>query len=114
MFSELIMRLGLERVRETVRVSRAVERRQDEAPVARHRPGRRWRGTTLVDVLLGGVARDGASTPTALPTPVADRLRAPGARTGRYTIEPVDDPMHDYAAPHRSTRRGPAGSPTSR
>ena len=48
-------------------------------------------------MLLGRVARDGVSKPTAIPTPVAEAygLAAPG---WTYTVEPVDDPMHDYAA----------------
>ena len=79
MFSELIMRLGLERVRETsgfASLSNADQTKLLSAPPA---------GTALawddaVDVLLGRVARDGASAPTAIPTPVAEALRPGGAR----------------------------------
>ena len=48
-------------------------------------------------MLLGRVARDGVSKPAAIPTPVAEAygLAAPG---WTYTVEPVDDPMHDYDA----------------
>ena len=97
MFSELAMRLGLERARETsgfAQLSNADRTKLLSAPAA---------GSTLAwddarDVLLGRVARDGVSAPTAIPTPVAEAygLAAPG---WTYTVEPVDDPMHDYAAP---------------
>jgi len=97
MFSELIMRLGLERVRETsgfAQLSNSDRTKLLSAPAG---------GSTLAwddarDVLLGRVARDGVSRPAAIPTPVAEAygLAAPG---WTYTIEPVDDPMHDYAAP---------------
>ena len=96
MFSELAMRLGLERVRETsgfAQLSNADKTKLLSAPAA---------GSTLAwddarDVLLGRVARDGVSQPAAIPTPVAEAygLAAPG---WTYTVEPVDDPMHDYAA----------------
>lgn len=96
MFSELAMRLGLERIRETsgfAQLSNADRTKLLSAPAA---------GSTLAwddarDVLLGRVARDGVSAPTAIPTPVAEAygLAAPG---WTYTVEPVDDPMHDYAA----------------
>ncbi len=97
MFSELIMRLGLERARETsgfASLSTSDRTRLLSAP-----PG----GTALawdetVDVLLGRIAREGASAPAAIPTPVADAygLAAPG---WTYLVEPVDDPMKDFAAP---------------
>ena len=93
MFSELAMRLGLERVRETsgfAQLSNADKTKLLSAPAA---------GSTLAwddarDVLLGRVARDGVSKPAAIPTPVAEAygLAAPG---WTYTVEPVDDPMHD-------------------
>jgi hypothetical protein len=97
LFSELLMRLGLERVRETsgfAQLSNADKTKLLSAPAA---------GSTLAwddtrDVLLGRVARDGVSKPAAIPTPVAEAygLAAPG---WTYTVEPVDDPMHDYAPP---------------
>jgi hypothetical protein len=97
MFSELIMRLGLERSRATSgypRLSQPDRTRLLSPPPA---------GTVLawddaIDVLLGRIARERASTPTALPAPVALAygLSQPG---WTYTIDPVDDPMHDYAAP---------------
>jgi hypothetical protein len=97
MFSELIMRLGLERARSTSgydTLSAADRTKLLAAPPA---------GTVLpwdevVDVLLGRVAREGASEPTAIPTGVAAAygLAAPG---WTYDVEPVDDPMHDFAAP---------------
>ncbi|CAN5259191.1 hypothetical protein BH18ACT12_BH18ACT12_09010 [soil metagenome] len=70
LFSELIMRLGLERVRGTSgfgSLTNADKTKLLSAPPA---------GTTLAwddarDVLLGRVARDGTSTPTAIPTPIA-------------------------------------------
>ena len=51
-----------------------------------------------VDVLLGRVARGRPRRRRRSPTPVAAAygLAAPG---WTYTIDPVDDPMHDYAAP---------------
>jgi hypothetical protein len=97
MFSELAMRLGLERIRETsgfAQLSNADKTKLLSAPAA---------GSTLAwddarDVLLGRLARDAVSSPAAIPTPVAEAygLAAPG---WTYTVEPVDDPMHDYAAP---------------
>jgi hypothetical protein len=97
LFSELIMRLGLERIRETsgyVSLSAADRKKLLTAPAE---------GTALawddtVDVLLGRVAREGASEPTAIPTRVAEAygLAAPG---WTYVVEPVDDPMRDYEAP---------------
>lgn len=97
MFSELIMRLGLERARNTsgyAALSAADRQKLLAAPPA---------GTVLpwdevVDVLLGRIARAGASEPTAIPTGVATAygLAPPG---WTYDVEPVDDPMHDFAAP---------------
>lgn len=97
MFSELIMRLGLERARSTSgydTLSPADRQKLLAAPPA---------GTVLpwddvVDVLLGRVAREGASEPTAIPTGVAVAygLAPPG---WTYEVEPVDDPMADFAAP---------------
>ena len=96
LFSELAMRLGLERVRDTsgfAQLTNADRTKLLSAPAA---------GSTLAwddarDVLLGRVARDGGSAPTAIPTPVAEAygLAAPG---WTYEIEPVDDPMQSYAA----------------
>jgi hypothetical protein len=97
LFSELIMRLGLERVRDRsgfASLSGANQQKLLAAPPA---------GTTLpwddiTDVLLGRVARDGVSAPTVMATPVAQAygLPTPG---WTYTIEPVDDPMSTFAAP---------------
>ncbi|MGE5273970.1 MAG: hypothetical protein ACM3QU_09475 [Verrucomicrobiota bacterium] len=97
LFSELAMRLGLERVREEsgfASLSSANQAKLLSPPPA---------GTTLpwddlTDVLLGRVARDGVSAPTVLATPVAQAygLPAPG---WTYTVEPVDDSMSTFAAP---------------
>ena len=96
LFSELAMRLGLERVRETsgfASLSAADKTKLLSAPPT---------GSTLawddtVDVLLGRVAREGASEPTAMATPVAEAygLPAPG---WTYVVEPVDDPMATFSA----------------
>jgi hypothetical protein len=96
MFSELAMRLGLERVRDTsgyASLTNADQTKLLSAPAT---------GTALPwddarDVLLGRIARDSTSAPTAIPTPVADGygLAAPG---WKYEVEPVDDPMKTYAA----------------
>jgi hypothetical protein len=97
LFSELIMRLGLERIREAsgfASLSNANRTKLLSAPPA---------GTTLpwddvTDVLLGRVARDGVSAPTVIATPVAQAygLPTPG---WTYKVEPVDDPMSTFAAP---------------
>ena len=97
LFSELAMRLALERVRETsgfASLSNADRTKLLDAPPAATRLA--WDDT--VDVLLGRIAREGASTPTAMPTPVAEAygLPAPG---WTYVTEPVDDPMKTFAAP---------------
>jgi hypothetical protein len=96
LFSELAMRLGLERVRETsgfASLSAADRTALLEAPA----PGTRLAWDDTVDVLLGRIARRGAEAPTAIPTPVAEAyaLAAPG---WTYVTEPVDDPMQDFAA----------------
>jgi hypothetical protein len=95
-FSELAMRLGLERVRDTsgfASLTNADQTKLLSAPAT---------GTALAwddarDVLLGRVVRDGTSAPTAIPTPVAEAygLATPG---WTYEVEPVDDPMKDYHA----------------
>jgi len=97
LFSELAMRLGLERARDAsgfASLSTANQQKLLTAPAA---------GTTLpwddiTDVLLGRVAREGTSAPTVMATPVAQAygLPAPG---WTYTVEPVDDPMSSFAAP---------------
>lgn len=97
LFSELAMRLALERVRETsgfAALSNADRTRLLDAPPA----GTRLAWDDTVDVLLGRIAREGASTPTAMPTPVAEAygLPVPG---WTYTTEPVDDSMKTFAAP---------------
>jgi len=95
LFSELIMRLGLERVRDAsgfASLSSANQTKMLSAPPA---------GTTLpwddvTDVLLGRVAREAVSTPTVMTTAVAQAygLPAPG---WTYTVEPVDDPMSTFS-----------------
>jgi hypothetical protein len=96
MFSELIMRLGLERTRSTS--GYATLSNGDRNKLLAPPPA----GTVLawddtVDVLLGRVARERNSTPTTIATSVASAygLGQPG---WTYTIDPVDDPMHDFAA----------------
>ena len=94
LFSELAMRLGLERVRDVsgfASLSGADQTKLLSAPAA----GSALAWDDARDVLLGRVARDGTSAPTAIPTPVAEAygLAAPG---WTYEVEPVDDPMHDY------------------
>ena len=96
LFSELIMRLGLERVRETsgfASLSNADRTRLLSAPAE----GTRLTWDDTVDVLLGRIARAGAEEPTAIPMPIAEAygLAAPD---WTYVVEPVDDPMEDYAA----------------
>src|SRR5687767_3794669 len=97
MFGELIMRLGLERVREVFgydALSAADRARLTVPPPA---------GTVLpwddvVDVLLGRVVREGTSEPTAIAGPVAQAYGlAPPDWT--YVIEPVDDPEAAFAPP---------------
>jgi hypothetical protein len=97
LFSELAMRLALERVRETsgfAALSNADRTKLLDAPPA----GTRLAWDDAVDVLLGRIASEGASTPTAMPTPVAEAygLPAPG---WTYSTEPVDDSMKSFAAP---------------
>jgi hypothetical protein len=96
MFSELAMRLGLERVRDTsgfAALSNADRTKLLSAPA----PGSTLAWDDARDVLLGRVARDAVSEPTAVPAPVAEAygLAAPG---WTYEVEPVDDPMTGYAA----------------
>lgn len=97
LFSELIMRLGLERARAVsgfAALSNADQTKLLAAPPA----GTRLAWDDVVDVLLGRVAREATSVPTAIPTPVAEAygLAAP---QWTYVVEPVDDPMADFAAP---------------
>jgi hypothetical protein len=96
LFSELAMRLGLERVRDTsgfASLTSADQTKLLSAPAA----GSALAWDDARDVLLGRVARDGTFAPTAIPTPVAEAygLATPG---WTYEIEPVDDPMETYAA----------------
>jgi hypothetical protein len=96
LFSELITRLGLERVRETsgfASLSVADRTKLLSAPAE----GTRLTWDDTVDVLLGRIARAGASEPTAIPTPIAEAygLAAP---QWTYVVEPVDDPMKDFDA----------------
>jgi hypothetical protein len=97
LFSELIMRLGLERVREASGFASLTT--ADRTKLLKAPPS----GATLpwddvTDILLGRVAREAASEPTVMATPVAEAygLPAPG---WTYTVEPVDDPMSTFAAP---------------
>ena len=96
LFSELIMRLGLERARSTSGYDTlsAAERTLLLSPPP---AGTILPWDDLVDVLLGRVARDGASEPTAMPSGVALAygLAQPG---WTYEVEPVDDPMADFSA----------------
>jgi hypothetical protein len=96
MFSELIMRLGIERSRATsgyASLSNADRNKLLAPPPA----GSVLAWDDTVDVLLGRVARERTATPTTIATPVATAygLAQPG---WVYTIDPVDDPMHDYVA----------------
>ena len=96
LFSELAMRLGLERVRETsgfASLSTADRTKLLDPPPA----GARLAWDDTADVLLGRIAREGTSVPTAMPTPVAAAygLATPG---WTYAIEPVDDPMTTFEA----------------
>ena len=90
------MRLGLERSRATSGYTRLSQ--SDKTKLLSPPPA----GTVLawddaIDVLLGRIARERTSTPTALPTPVTSAYGL--SQSGwTYTIDPVDDPMHDYAA----------------
>ncbi len=96
MFSELIMRLGIERTRP--KSGFASLSSADRALLLAPPP----QGTSLawddaVDVLSGRVARESRSSPVTVATPVATAygLAAPD---WSYTVEPVDDPMHAYDA----------------
>lgn len=94
MFSELIMRLGIERSRPTSGFANlsAADRALLLAPPP---PGTSLAWDDAVDVLSGRVARDSRTSPVTLASPVATSygLAAPD---WTYTIEPVDDPMRDY------------------
>jgi hypothetical protein len=97
LFSELIMRLGLERVREAsgfASLSSADQKKLLKAPPA----GATLPWDDITDILLGRVAREGASAPTVMETPVAEAYGLP-TPSWTYTVEPVDDPMSTYAAP---------------
>ena len=96
LFSELIMRLGLERGRETsgfASLSTIDRTKLLSAPPS----GSVLAWDDTADVLLGRVARDGASSPTAIATPIAVAygLAAPG---WTYVVEPVDDSMAGFVA----------------
>lgn len=97
MFSELIMRLGLERIRDYAGYSALAESDRDRLLVPP--PS----GTVLawddtVDVLLGRVARDATEEPAALAAPVAHAYGLP-APDWTYRIEPIDDTESAFAAP---------------
>jgi hypothetical protein len=96
MFSELIMRLGIERSRSTsgyTSLSAADQAKLLAPPPA----GTELAWDDAVDVLIGRVARERDGAPVAVATPVATAygLASPG---WTYDIDPVDDPMHDYDA----------------
>ena len=96
MFSELIMRLGIERTRETSGYADLSSTDQDRL-LAPPPAGSVLAWDDTVDVLLGRAARARAQTPTVMATPVATAygLAEPD---WTYTVDPVDDPMRDYAA----------------
>ena len=97
LFSELAMRLGLERGRDEsgfAALSAGDQTRLLTAPAA----GTALPWDDLTDVLLGRVAREGTSAPTVIATPVAEAYGLP-TPNWTYRIEPVDDPMATYAAP---------------
>lgn len=97
MFSELILRLGLERVRAVAGYSELelVEQEKLHVPPP---AGNALAWDDAVDVLLGRVAREATSVPTAMPAPVAAAYGLP-TPDWEYVVEPVDDPETDYAAP---------------
>ncbi len=96
LFSELIMRLGLERSRSTSGYATLSNTDRDKL-LAPPPAGTVLAWDDTVDVLLGRVARERGSTPTTMASPVASAyaLAQPG---WTYTIDPVDDPMHDFPA----------------
>lgn len=96
-YGELGLRLGLERVRSFAgytALSAADRQRLVGAPPA----GTALAWDDLGEVIDGRAARDGASAPTALPTPIATAYGLP-APDWSYEIGPVDDPMADYTGP---------------
>lgn len=97
MFSELIMRLGLERAR-TVAGYAALDAVEQEKLHVPPPAGTALAWDDAVDVLLGRVAREATSEPTAMPAPVATAYGLP-APDWEYVVEPVDDPEINYAAP---------------
>ena len=76
----LAMRLGLERVREFSGFASLSNADKTKLLFGLLRPGAELPWDDTVDVLLGRVAREGASVPTAIATPVATAygLAAPG------------------------------------
>lgn len=96
-YGELGLRLGLERARSFAgytALSAADRQRLVGAPPA----GTALAWDDLGEVISGRSARDGASTPTALPTAVATAYGLPPPDWS-YEIGPVDDPMADYTGP---------------
>lgn len=94
LFSELIMRLGLERSR-VVSGYKSLKP-SDRAKLTVPPPAGTilpWDDTS--DVLLGRVAREGASVPTALSGPVAAAYGLPPP-DWTYRVEPVDDSESAY------------------
>jgi hypothetical protein len=96
MFSELIMRLGIERIRPKSGFANlsAADRALLLAPLP---PGTALAWDDAADVLSGRIARESETSPVTVATPVATAygLAAPD---WSYTVEPVDDPMHTYDA----------------
>lgn len=97
MFSELIMRLGLERSR-TVAGFAALSVVEQEKLKVPPPAGTALAWDDAVDVLLGRVAREATAAPTAMPAPVAQAYDLPEP-DWTYVIDPVDDPETNYAAP---------------
>lgn len=96
-YGELGLKLGLERTRAFAgytALSAADRQRLVGAPPA----GTALAWDDLGEVLDGRTARDGASTPTALPAPVATAYGLPPPEWS-YEIGPVDDPMADFTGP---------------
>jgi hypothetical protein len=96
-YGELGLRLGLERTRSFagyIALSAADRQRLVGAPPA----GTALTWDDLAEVIDGRAARDGASAPTALPTPIATAYGLPEPDWS-YEVGPVDDPMAGYTGP---------------
>ena len=96
MFSELIMRLGLERVR-TIAGYQAVSAADQQKLTVPPPAGTSLPWDDTVDVLLGRVVRDAVEQPAALAAAVASAYGlSPPEWT--YEVEPVDDSEAGYTA----------------